>query len=135
MVRTRLPHRQRHISSGYWAKIYRRHKFYKDWWDQNEPSKETAPGKKMWLKMNQREKDLWKKWKCLENLMNTESDINCRSMKTLEPLLKSHTVTIKTKLNFFKAHVEGIFLYNSELWTTTKTIEDRINYFQQELLS
>ena len=44
MVRTRLTHRQRHISSGYWAKIYRRHTFYKDWWDQNEPSKETAPG-------------------------------------------------------------------------------------------
>ena len=72
--------------------------------------------------------------------MDTESDINRRkgltisTMNTLEPLLKLHTVTIKTKLNLFKVYVQIIFLYNSELWTTTKTIADRNDSFQQKLL-
>ena len=72
--------------------------------------------------------------------MDTESDINRRkdltiiTMKILEPLLKSHTVTIKTKLNLFKVYVQSIFLYNSELWTTTKTIADKIDSFQRKLL-
>ena len=56
------------------------------------------------------------------------------TMKTLEPLLKSHTVTLKTKLNLFKAYVQSTFLYNSELWTTPKTIENRIDSFQRQLL-
>lgn len=72
--------------------------------------------------------------------MDVESDINGRKgltisiMKTLEPLLKSHTVTIKTKLNLFKTYVQIIFLYSSELWTTTKTSVDRIDSFQGTLL-
>ena len=72
--------------------------------------------------------------------MDTESDINRRkgltisTMKTLELLLRSHTVTIKTKLNLFKADVQSIFLYNSELWTITKTIADKIDSFQWKLL-
>ena len=67
------------------------------------------------------EKDLWKKCKCLGSLMGTESDINRRksltisTMKTLESLLKSHTVTVKTKLRLFKVYVQNIFLYNSKL--------------------
>ena len=72
--------------------------------------------------------------------MDVESDINGRKgltisiMKTPEPLLKSHTVTIKTKLNLFKTYVQIIFLYSSELWTTTKTSVDRIDSFQGTLL-
>ena len=72
--------------------------------------------------------------------MDVESDINGRKgltisiMKTLEPLLKSYTVTIKTKLNLFKTYVQIIFLYSSELWTTTKTSVDRIDSFQGTLL-
>ena len=86
------------------------------------------------------EKDLWKKCKCLGTLPDTESDINRRkgltisTMKTLEPLLKPHTVTIKTKLNLFKAYFRNIFLYKSELWTTTKAIADKIDSFQRKLL-
>ena len=34
----------------------------------------------------------------------------------------------------FKAYVESIFLYNSELWTLTKTLEDKIDSFQRRLL-
>ena len=86
------------------------------------------------------EKDLWKECKCLRSIMVTESDINRRkgltisTMNTLESLLKLHTVTIKTKLNLFKVYVQIIFLYNSELWTTTKTIADRNDSFQQKLV-
>ena len=55
-------------------------------------------------------------------------------MNTLEPLLKSHTVTIKTRLKPFKAYIQITFLCNSDLWTITKTIEDRIDSFQRKLL-
>ena len=85
------------------------------------------------------EKDLWKKCKCLGSQTDTESEINRRkgltisTIKTLEPLLKSHTVTIKTKLNLLKAYVQIIFLCNGELCTTTKSIADRIDSFQQKL--
>ena len=73
------------------------------------------------------EKDLWKKCKYLGSLMDTESIINRRkghtvsTMKALQPLLKSHTVTTKTKLI-------------SRVFSTTKTIEDRIDSFQWKLL-
>ena len=86
------------------------------------------------------EKDLWKKCRCLGSIMDTESDINCRkgftisTMRILELLLKSHTVTIKTKLNLLKAYVQSIFLYNSKLWITTKTIADKVDSYQQKLL-
>ena len=58
-------------------------------------------------------KDLQKKWRIgyLGSIIDTESVINRRkshtviTMKTQEPLLKSHTVTIKTKLDFFEAYI------------------------------
>ena len=53
---------------------------------------------------------------------------------TRAPLLKSHTVTIKTELNLFKAYVQIIFLYNGELWATANSIVDRTDLFQQKLL-
>ena len=72
--------------------------------------------------------------------MDTESDNNRRkgptisTMKTLEPLLKLRTVTIKTKLNLFKAYVQGHFLVQHGIWTTNKTIADIIDSFQWKLL-
>lgn len=53
--------------------------------------------------------------------MDTESDVDRRKgltispMKTLESLIKSHTVTIKTKLDLFEAHVQSIFLYKQRI--------------------
>ena len=37
-------------------------------------------------------------------------------------------------MRLLKSHVESIFLYNSELWTLTKKIENTINVFQRNLL-
>ena len=74
------------------------------------------------------------------DVLDTNLEINRRkgstisTMKTLEPLLKSHTVTIDTKLHLFKAYVQSIFLYNSELLTAKKTTEDRFESFQRKLL-
>ena len=53
--------------------------------------------------------------------INRRKDLTINTMKTLEPLTKLH--------NLFKDYVQGVLLYNSELWTTTKTIADRIDSF------
>ena len=55
-------------------------------------------------------------------------------MKTLENILNSKYVSEVIRLRIFKAYVESIFLYNSELWTITKTLEDKIDSFQRRLL-
>ena len=86
------------------------------------------------------EKDKWKNCKCLGTFMDTEKDINNRkirafdSMLTLQPLLKSRHLTIETKLRIFNAYVSSIFLYNCGLWTTTKTINNKIDSFHRRLL-
>ena len=56
------------------------------------------------------------------------------SLRNLKDLIKSHKLSIKTKIKIFKAYTQSIFLYNSELWVTTKTIEDQIDSFQRRLL-
>ena len=72
--------------------------------------------------------------------MDTESDNNRRkdptisTMKTLEPLLKLRTVTIKTKLNLFKAYVQGHFPVQHGIWTSNKTIADIIDSYHWKLL-
>ena len=82
----------------------------------------------------------WKKCKCLGSLMDTEEDINRRkgiaigALRTLEPIMKSHTTSIHTKLKVFNAYVQSIFLYNSELWTVTKSTISRIDSFQRRLM-
>ena len=86
------------------------------------------------------EKDKWKNCKCLGTFMDTEKDINNRkilafdSMSTLQPLLKSRDLAIETKLRIFNAYVASIFLYNCGLWTTTKTINNKLDSFHRRLL-
>ena len=82
----------------------------------------------------------WKKCKLLGSLLDTKEDIKRRkgpaidSMKTLENIFNSKYVSEVIRLRIFKAYVESIFLYNSELWTLTKTLEDKIGSFQRRLL-
>ena len=82
----------------------------------------------------------WKKCKLLGSLLDTKEDIRRRkglaidSMKTLENIFNSKYVSEVIRLRIFKAYVESIFLYNSELWTLTKTLEDKIDSFQRRLL-
>ena len=125
MVRTRLAHRQMHIKWLLTQNMQRTSFIRTDETKMNQEKRLLsflALLKKGNLTENEsKREDLWEKCKCLGSLIDTESDINCRkgltisTMNTLEPLLKSHTVTIKTKLNLFKAYGQNIFLYSSEL--------------------
>ena len=75
----------------------------------------------------------WKKCKLLGSLLDTEEDIKRRKglaidiLKTLENIFNSKHVSEVICLRIFKACVESILLYNSELWTLIKTLEDKID--------
>ena len=84
------------------------------------------------------------KWKSCSkyhgSLVGTEDDIKRRkglahdSYKTLEKILESTLVSETVRIRVFRAYTETILLYNSELWTLTKTLENSINAFHRRLL-
>ena len=82
----------------------------------------------------------WKKCKILSNLLDTNEDIKRRkqlansSLRKLQHIFNNNRLNIKTKIRIFSACVESIFLYNSELWTLTKTAENKIDSYQRRLL-
>jgi len=84
--------------------------------------------------------EFWKKCKYLGTLLGTEEDINRRkglaiaAYNKLNHIFKNKKLTLKTKLRAFNTYVVSIFLYNSELWTLTKKLEEKIDCFQRSLL-
>ena len=86
------------------------------------------------------EREEWKSCKCLGTYVDTETDIQHRkglaisSMKSLNKIFKSRNVSTLTKVRIFEAYVSSIFLYNSELWISNKTIKNKIDSFQRRQL-
>ena len=84
--------------------------------------------------------DTWKKCKYLGSLLDTEEDIKRRrgmfidTFRTLESIITSKKVSEGVKIRIFKTYLESVFLYNSELWTLTKTLEKNIDGFQRKQL-
>ena len=82
----------------------------------------------------------WKSCKLLGSLLDTEKDVNRRkilainAITTLKSLLNSRKNSLQIKLRAFNAFVASIFLYNSELWTLTKCLENTIDTFQRRQL-
>ena len=82
----------------------------------------------------------WKSCKYLGSLIGTEEDIKRRKGLThdnyhaLESILKSKLVSEPVRIRIFRAYIESIFLYNSELWTLTNTLERSIDSFHWRLL-
>ena len=82
----------------------------------------------------------WKKCKLLGSCLDTTKDIERRkglaiaAYNKLEKFFKSRTVSQNTKLRMFDAYISSIFMYNSELWTTTVKININIDCFQRKLL-
>ena len=82
----------------------------------------------------------WKKCKYLGTLLDTDEDIKRRkqlanvSFIQYKDILTSKKVELKIRLRLFNAYISSIFLYNSELWTLTKTKENQIDIFQRNLL-
>ena len=87
-----------------------------------------------------RGKDSWRKCKLLGSLLDTKEDIQRRKMITISTMkenshvYKSKYLTLSQKIRHFRVFAECIFLYNCELWTTTKTINDSIDAFHRRQL-
>ena len=82
----------------------------------------------------------WKKCKILGSLIDTNEDIKRRkqltnnAMKKLEHIFDNNNLNIQMKIRVFRACAESIFLYNSELWTLTKTAEKKIDSYHRRIL-
>ena len=82
----------------------------------------------------------WKSSKYLGSLIGTEEDIKRRKGLThvyyhaLESILKNKLVSEPVRIRIFKAYIDSIFLYNSELSTLTNTLERSIDSFHRRLL-
>ena len=74
------------------------------------------------------------------SLLDTEKDINRRKIlaidafKTLNIIFDSRKISNTLKIRTFNAYVASAFLYNSELWTLTKKLENTVNTFQRRHL-
>ena len=96
-----------------------------------------------WLNYKRNVKDKtpdWRNCKLLGSKLDTEKDIarrKCRtieSMKKIESAYKSKNLSIATKVKTFNAFAASVFLYNSELWTTTSTLAKKIDSFHRRML-
>ena len=71
----------------------------------------------------------WRKCELLGSLLGTEEDILRRKiltidcMKTYEDIYKSKRISISLKVRTFLAYSASVFLYNSELWALSETLE------------
>lgn len=84
--------------------------------------------------------DDWKKCRLVGSLIDTTCDINRRrgiaigAYNKLKKILESKKVNDKLKIRVLNTYVKSIFLYNCEIWTVTKEIENSIDVFQRTLL-
>ena len=82
----------------------------------------------------------WKQCKYLGTLLSTEEDIKRRkqlanaAFTQYKTILTSKNIELKVRLRLFNALISSVFLYNSELWTLTKTQIKNIDAFQRNLL-
>jgi len=55
-------------------------------------------------------------------------------MKNYKDIFTSRKISNGIKIRVFQAYICSIFLYNSELWTLTKTLEQQIDAFHRKQL-
>ena len=90
--------------------------------------------------INRAHKNDWKKCKYLGTLLDTETDIERRKNLTYIAFNKyRQTLTCRNsslylKIRLFNVYVTSIFMYNSELWTLTRSLEKKIDAFHRQLL-
>src|SRR3989442_7212307 len=91
-------------------------------------------------KINTDSDDSWKKVKYLGSLLGTKEDITRRkqlammSYNKYKNILESNKISLKFRIGLFNVYIASIFLYNSELWTLTKKLNNAIDIFQRALL-
>ena len=85
-------------------------------------------------------KDDWKTCKYLGSMLDSEKDINRQKQLSMASfhkykyILQSKKLSLEVRICLFNAYVTSIFMYNSEIWTLTKKMEEDINIFQRKLL-
>ena len=78
--------------------------------------------------------------KYLDSLLDTEADIKQRkkpaniAMKSLEDLLRDKDLKNHIKIHVFNTLVGSVFLHNTEIWTTKKTIDGALDSFNRRML-
>ena len=55
-------------------------------------------------------------------------------MKKFEDIFTSTIISISVKIRTFNVYIASIFLYNTELWSVTPTMETQIDSFQRRIL-
>ena len=75
-------------------------------------------------KISRKSDEKWKKCKYL--LLD--------AFKTMENISRTKKISEKIIICIFKTYLESVFLYNSELWTLTSTLEKQNDSFQRKQL-
>ena len=90
--------------------------------------------------MKYKNENEWKNAKILGSKLNTEADIANRkslslnALTNLKEIFQNKRLSRRTKVRAFEAYITPVFLYNSELWTLTKTLGNQIDSFQRRIL-
>ena len=63
-----------------------------------------------------------------------KNSCNLDAFKTLNKNVDSRKISNAVNIRTFNAYVASVFLYNSELWTITKKLENTVNTFQRRRL-
>ena len=82
----------------------------------------------------------WRNCKLLGSKLDSLKDFQRRraltidSMREMDYVYRSKLLRTQMKIRTFNAFASSVFLYNSELWTLTATIEKQIDSFQRRML-
>ena len=82
----------------------------------------------------------WKKCKILGSLIDTTKDFRRRkslalyNFQNLQDIWNNTKITTHLKHRIFNSLIKPIFMYNSEIWSTSEKMESQINQFQRRLL-
>ena len=92
------------------------------------------------IEINNTKNNDWQNCKYLGSYLGTEKDITHRKQLVMvtfhkyKSKLKSKKIALNTRLKMFKIYIASVFLYNSEIWTLTKKLENVIDVFQRRML-
>ena len=82
----------------------------------------------------------WQTCKYLGSLLDTDKDIDRRKVLAnatfakYKHILTNRRLKLKLRLRLLDTYIKPIFTYNSELWTLTKTLSDKVDAFHRTLL-
>ncbi len=79
----------------------------------------------------------WMIWKYLGSMLDNEHSLKRKKPHTLvaftslKHMFESRKATLEVKIRTFRSHIQSIFLYNSQLWTFTKILDNTVDVFQR----